>query len=372
MRGGWHRSGPPPWWPDNEAWPPRRGARRARGPFLFRLGGFLFFALMIGAFGLARLVTVAAEQAGITLPRPLVAFAVVALIFAFVPVLFWSGMRRIGLPLGDIVDAAERVGRGDYSVRLIERGPPFLRTVGRAFNAMAARLATHEAERRHLMADVAHELRTPLAIMRGRLEGLIDGVYARDDATLGQLVDETKRLERLVDDLRTLAHAEGGTLKLQREPTDLVVLVTDVVGTLQTAARSRDVTLAVDAPADLPLIDVDPLRIREVIVNLVTNALRYAPPRTRVAIAVRAAAGAIAVAVEDSGPGFAADELPRVFDRFAKGADSLGSGLGLTIARNLVEAHGGTIAAANRPDGGAALTFTLPMAVNPDHSTARA
>ena len=159
------------------------------------------------------------------------------------------------MPLGDIVSAAERVGSGDYTAELIERGPPFLRSVARAFNTMTSKLEKQEQLRRDLMADVAHELRTPLSIMRGRLEGIVDGVYRRDDATLTTLLDETRLLERLVEDLRTMAHAEGGTLTLQKESTDLGVLLGDVVRSFAARAEMEGVQLHADAPATLPLIE---------------------------------------------------------------------------------------------------------------------
>ena len=355
----------PPWCPDDGPWPPRRGPhgppRWARGPFLFRFGVFFLPALFFAALGVARLVWLASEQAGLDLPRPVLPLAAFAFLLIVVPLLFWSGMRRVGMPLGDIVEAADRVGRGDYSPRLIERGPPFLRTVARAFNSMTARLAVHEKQRRDLMADVAHELRTPLAIVRGRLEGMIDGVYAHDEASLVRLVEETKLVERLVEDLRTLAHTESGTLRLQRETTDLAVLVHEVVRAFTPIAAVRRITLSAEGVTDLPLVDVDPLRIREVLVNLLTNAIRYTPDEGRIAVSAGTDETGVQVTVEDSGPGIREEDLPRVFDRFAKGTDSQGSGLGLTIARNLIVAHGGEISARNREEGGARFSFAVPL-----------
>jgi signal transduction histidine kinase len=363
MSPGWGHDRRPPWWPENEPWPPRgRGPypRWAGRRFLFPFGGILAFLLISGAIGLGRLLGALADRAGIELPRQAIAFATFALIFVIFG-LFFGGMRRVGFPLSDIVAAADRVGRGDYSARLIERGPPFLRTVARAFNTMTTRLEAQEQQRRNLMADVAHELRTPLSVMRGRLEGLLDGVYERTDATLEQLIDETKILERLVEDLRTLAHAEGGTLRLQREATDLGVLINEVVQSFAPAALARGLTLSASQGGELPLVDIDPFRIREVLTNLITNALRHTPAGGRIALRAEADAKRLRVDVEDTGSGIAPEDLPKVFDRFAKGADSQGSGLGLAIARNLVTAHGGEISVKNRPDGGTVFTFMLPM-----------
>ena len=364
MRPGWSRDRRPPWWPDNEAWPPQgRGPHGhwARRAFLFRMGGLFIFLLMFGSFGLAGLLSAIAARFGIDVPRQVIAFGVVMFVLIGFPAIFFGGMRRVGFPLGDIVGAADRVGRGDYSAKLIERGPPFLQKVARAFNAMTARLEAQEQLRRHLMADVAHELRTPLSVIRGRLEGLRDGVYARDDAALEQLIEETVLLERLVEDLRTLAHAEGGTLRLQRESTDIGVLIDEVVRSFAVAARARDVNLTASPGSDLPLADVDPFRIREVLANLVTNALRHTPAGGRIAIGATAETNQLRIEVEDTGSGIPPEELERVFDRFAKGADSQGSGLGLAIARNLVAAHGGEISVRNRTEGGAVFRFTLPI-----------
>jgi two-component system sensor histidine kinase BaeS len=164
-----------------------------------------------------------------------------------------------------------------------------------------------------------------------------------------------------VEDLRTLAHAESGMLALQKEPTDLAILIQDVVSSLSADAESRQVSLEVDASADLPLALVDPLRIREVLANLLSNALHHTPTGGVLSITAKAANDAFAITVADTGSGIAAEELPKIFDRFYKGGTSRGSGLGLTIARNLVTAHGGTIRAESRPGQGARITFTLPL-----------
>jgi signal transduction histidine kinase len=360
---GRHLRARPAWWPDNEPWPPRRAYRPGnfgRRFFLYRVAAVLVFALVFGTIGLARLIASLAGQAGLSLPVPFLGVALF-LIIVVLPAVFWGSMRGFGLPLSDIVAAADRVGKGDYSARLVERGPPFLRSVARAFNTMTTRLEAQERQRRDLMADVAHELRTPLSIMRGRLEGLADGVYPRDDTTLVQLLDETKHLERLVEDLRTLAHSESGTLKLQREVTDLGVLINDVVRAFAAAAQTAAVDLRVAIPGELPLVDIDAVRIREVLANIVANALRHTPRGGRVSIGAEVLPAGITVRVEDTGSGIHPDQVAKVFDRFAKGVDSSGSGLGLAIARNLVVAHGGEIRAESRLGEGTTMTFTLPM-----------
>jgi signal transduction histidine kinase len=356
---GHHRRRPPPWWPASESWPPvnraqlwRRGRARFVRRVLFLLAGILF----LGAIGTATLISTLFGGYGPDRAPHIPPIAIAAGLFLVA--LFAVGMRRVALPLGDIVEAANRVADGDYSTRVAEHGPPSLRTVGSAFNTMAARLELQERQRRHLMADIAHELRTPLSVIQGRLEGVLDGVYPRDDATLSQVVEETRLLARLVEDLRTLANAESGALTLQKEPTDVAILIQDVVSSF--SSETRNVSVRVEASADLPLIAVDPLRIREVLANLLSNALRYTPAGGVVSVSARASDGRIVVTVADTGPGIAPEDLPRIFERFYKGTTSRGSGLGLTIARNLVVAHGGEIGATSRQGEGTIITLTLP------------
>ena len=333
--------------------------QRRRRFFLARMALLFVLVLLFGAIGLSQLIVQAARQSGVAVPSPVIAVTLMVAIFALVR-LFLSGMRGVGMPLGDIVSAAERVGSGDFSARLIERGPPFLRSVARAFNTMTTKLEKQERLRRDLMADVAHELRTPLSVMRGRLEGIVDGVYARDDATLTTLLDETRVLERLVEDLRTMAHAEGGTLMLQKETTDLGVLIGDVVRLFAARAATDGIYLCVDVPAPMPMIEIDPLRVREILANLVANALRYTSRDGRVGVSAASGDDTVTIQVEDTGAGIPADELPRIFDRFAKGDDSRGSGLGLAIARRLTEAHGGSIGAVSTVGAGTTITIRLP------------
>jgi two-component system sensor histidine kinase BaeS len=264
------------------------------------------------------------------------------------------------VPAGDLVGAANRVAEGEYSVRVVERGPPFLRAYTRAFNTMVARLQSQETLRRQLMADVAHELRTPLSVIQGRLEGLLDGVYPRDDERLRLVLEETRVLARLIEDVRTLAHSESGTLTLQREPTDVAVLMADAVRSLSAQAEASGVRLESGSMRDLPLVDLDPLRIREVLTNLVANALRHTPRGGRVTVDAAAEGGGLLMTVADTGSGIAAADLPHVFDRFYKGKESSGSGLGLAIARAMILAHGGQIDVESTPGAGTIVRIRLP------------
>jgi signal transduction histidine kinase len=283
-------------------------------------------------------------------------------LFGIVLLFFTLAMRRVGLPFGDIVAAADRVAGGDYSTRVAERGPPYLRVVSRAFNGMTARLQEQDRQRRDLLADIAHELRTPLAVLQGRLEGVLDGVYPRDDEQVAEVLEESRVLARLVEDLGTLAHAERGVMGLKKEPTDVTLLIYDAVRALEPESRARGVRVDVDASADLELVDVDPLRLREVVINLVANAILHSRSGADVAVSAAQTMEWLVIRVRDNGPGIAPEQLSRIFDRFQKGPRSRGSGLGLAIARQLVQAHGGEIGVESTVGAGTIFTVRIPHA----------
>jgi two-component system, OmpR family, sensor histidine kinase BaeS len=224
---------------------------------------------------------------------------------------------------------------------------------------MVDRLEAQDRERRTLLADVSHELRTPLAVIRGGVEAIIDGVHPADEPHLAAIVEETRVMERLVEDLRTLALAESGRLALHREAVDLAELVQDVAASFGAAAAGADVRIVVDAPDGLPPADVDPVRIREVVANLVDNAIRHTPPGGRVELRVGGGAD-VRIDVADTGRGIDPAILPHVFDRFVKAPGSRGSGLGLAIARDLVTAHGGTMTVTSQANAGTIFTIVLP------------
>jgi signal transduction histidine kinase len=273
---------------------------------------------------------------------------------------FGVAMRLLGRPMSEVVGAADRVASGDFTVRIPEHGPPSLRSVASAFNSMMSQLEQQQRTRRELMADIAHELRTPLSVMQGRLEGMIDGVYPRDERQVGQVLEDARTLARLVEDLRTLAHSESGTLALAKEPTDLAVLLAETASAFQPGARAKGVEIRTTVPDDAPAVEVDPVRIREVVMNLLANAVRHTAAESVVRLEAEVSATGVTVRVIDQGVGIRPEELPHVFDRFYKGPGSSGSGLGLTIARSLIAAHGGTIAAHAPAEGGTIVEFTIP------------
>jgi signal transduction histidine kinase len=276
--------------------------------------------------------------------------------------------RRISGPAADLLGAAEQVASGDYRVDVEVRGPRELRRLTQTFNEMATRLAANEEQRRRFLADITHELRNPLAVLQGRIEAQLDGVHPRDDPHVASLLDETRRLGHLVDDLHTLALAETGRLVLRQEAVALGGLVDEVVGRHETLARQRDVAVRATIAPEVPKAWADPARIRQVLDNLLANAIRHTPAGGEVLVEVstppRPGSGdspLVRCRVTDAGPGFREDQLGQVFERFERAGDSRGSGLGLSIARDLVRAHGGTIDAGNDPaTGGASVSFTLP------------
>ena len=319
---------------------------------LFNLSGLAFLTLMVGitlrALGIIQFNWVSAPWV-----LPLVglsSFFILALLaFAF------RSVRRLSTPLDEMLSASERVAQGDYSARVDERGLPEMRSLANGFNSMASRLQASDLQRRSMLADVSHELRTPLTVIRGSVEGMMDGLYPADEQHLRAILDETHILSRLVDDLRTLALAEGGALQLRREPVDLLALIKEEADSHASLAEAGGVTLEVRGVSGPPM-RLDPLRVREVLGNLIGNAIRYTPRGGAVRLTLKGKT----VTVEDDGPGIPPEDLPHIFERFYKSSDSGGMGLGLSIARYLVEAHGGTIRAESAPGEGTRIIFTLP------------
>jgi two-component system OmpR family sensor kinase/two-component system sensor histidine kinase BaeS len=230
---------------------------------------------------------------------------------------------------------------------------------------MAAALQRAEAARNNLMADVSHELRTPLTVLEANLRAALDRVQVLDEAGIGNLYAQTRHLIRLVNDLRELSLAETGQLALEKTPTDLLVLVQETLQALEPLALERQVRLLVEAPA-LPAVQIDPMRIRQVLFNLLSNALRHTPKGGTIRVFGSHDAAGIKLSFEDTGEGLTAEQLASVFNRFyrvdkSRSRETGGTGLGLAIAKAIVEAHGGTIAASSPgKDQGCCFTLCLP------------
>lgn len=268
---------------------------------------------------------------------------------------------QLSRPLRRFILATARIAEGDLSYRVKVLTRDEIGRLGRAFNEMTAALESSEKARQNLLTDVAHELRTPLSVVRGNLEGMLDGAFPLTPEGLVPVYDQTLQLGELVEDLRTLTLAEAGHLQLVREPTDIGELARTVAEAVRSVASEDGVAIEVDEEPGF-VSNVDPRRIRQVLGNLLDNALRYSPPGGTITVTVSRVDSEVVTIVRDQGPGVPPHDLPHVFERFYQGDRSRtgdGTGLGLAIARELVQAYGGRIWAAN--DGGAVFTFTLPI-----------
>jgi two-component system sensor histidine kinase BaeS len=274
--------------------------------------------------------------------------------------------RVISRPLTDLTAATRAVAAGDLGVRVPTRYPGEMGELAVAFNQMTSELAHADELRRNMTADVAHELRTPLSVIRGKLEGVLDGIYPATPEHLEPILDETRLLGHLVEDLHLMALAEAGQLTLEKRPLDVGDLLRDAQVNFSPQAADRGVLLALDLPPGLPQVMADWRRIAQVLGNLVTNALRHTPEGGRVTLSAALVEGGVEVAVTDTGSGIPPEDLSYIFERFWRGEKSRsraagGSGLGLAIARQLVELHGGTIGVENALGQGARFRFTLPV-----------
>ena len=362
-RGGPGGGGRGQWGPAGHArgrgWGRRRGPRHATG-FVGCL--LLSLVLLVGvvtalATWLAgTLLGILAPGAGASAPT---ALAVIVVIVIAVLIVGRTFGRAVG-PLASIANAAERLADGEPEVRVEVGGPGQVRRLGASFNAMAERLDRSRSDRQALLADVTHELRTPLQVIGGSVEAMLDGVHPRDDAHLAPILAETAIMNRLLDDLRTVSLAEAGALPLHREETDVRRLLAEVAAGHAAAAREAGVELASEAGPVL-LLDADPMRIREVLANLVVNAIRHTAAGGAVRLDATIDGAWVELTVADTGEGIAPADLDRVFDRFHRRADTGGSGLGLTIARDLVAAHGGTIRAESEGIPGRGTTFRVRL-----------
>lgn len=275
--------------------------------------------------------------------------------------------RGMTQPLRDMAAAAHRMETGDYSTRVHTRSRDEVGQLATAFNRMSAELENLEQSRRDLLANVSHELKTPITAIRAHLENLLDGVEDPDPRTLQVMLAQTERLGRLIEQLLELSRLESGELPLRREDLALAPLVTQVLSEIEVARSDRGVAVDSELPDDLPAVDADPERLHQVLFNLLDNAVRFTPSGGAVTVSAHRQNGSVEVQVSDTGVGIPQEHLPRLFERFyradpARSREDGGTGIGLAIARSVVEAHGGHISAMSEPGKGSVFTFDLPVA----------
>ncbi len=282
-------------------------------------------------------------------------------------------VTQLTRPLSALSEAAQRIAQGDRSVSVPVGGRDELGALAVAFNHMSASLQAQEAQRRALMADVAHELRTPLAGIQGTVEALQDGIFPLTQENLAPIQEQTALLARLVEDLRTLANAEAGQIRLDPGPVDVAELAQRVAAMHHAGATARNVTVTLTAPATLPTLHADGQRLEQVLSNLLGNALRHTPAGGTVEVRLASTPQGLGIAVLDSGEGIPPEDLPLIFERFyrsdrSRSRETGGTGLGLAIARQLVTLHGGRIWAESPPPGaskGSGFFVDLPSPAQP-------
>jgi signal transduction histidine kinase len=274
------------------------------------------------------------------------------------------GMTR---PLRDMAGAARRMESGDYTARVQVRSRDEVGQLAQAFNRMSEELENLEQSRRDLVANVSHELKTPIAAIRAHLENLLDGVAAPDPRALEVMLAQTERLGRLVEQLMDLSRLESGEVPLKRERLQIALLIPRVISEIAVARPASEVHVVGDVDLDVPAADADPERVHQVLFNLVDNAVRFTPPGGEVRVSARRREDRVEVRVADTGVGIAPEHLPRLFERFyrvdaSRSREDGGTGIGLAIARSVVEAHGGRIRAESELGRGSAFVFDLPAA----------
>ena len=273
--------------------------------------------------------------------------------------------RELTRPLEGLTDAAERIAGGDYSQRVAVGGGAEIEELGGAFNALAESLETNEKLRRNMTADIAHELRNPLASMKAQLEALKDGVIEPDPATLESLTEDVDVLARLVDDLQQLSLVEAGQLELERMAVDAGEMLRGVSARFGAQAESGRTVLRVEEEEGLPRVDADPVRIAQVLSNLVKNALAHTGEGGSIVLGAVRVGDMVEISVADTGRGIAPGDLPFIFERFYRAEQAReratgGAGIGLSVAKSLIEAHGGRIRAESQEGSGTTISFTLP------------
>jgi len=270
-------------------------------------------------------------------------------------------------PLRRLSTAAQGIAAGDLSQRVQISRHDELGQVSATFNRMAETLQRYAAERRNMIGDIAHDLRTPLSVIQGNLEAMLDGVLPATPEELTSLHQETLHLNRLITDLRTLSLAESGQLHLQKQTVEPGSLVQQVSDRMRLSAEEKNIALETDIASDLPPVQADPERLMQVMTNLVDNALRYSPNGTRIIVGARPASGCVELSVSDNGMGIPPEDLPHLFERFWRAEKSRnratgGSGLGLAIVKQLVEAHHGQVQVESQVGKGTRFEVQIPIA----------
>lgn len=274
--------------------------------------------------------------------------------------------RRVLSPVKALTTAAGKLGRGDFTQRVQVNDNSEISELADTFNSMANNLERAEELRKNMVADIAHELRTPLSNIKGYLEATLDGIVQADETTIRKLDEETTILTRLVSDLQELSLAEAGELKLQRETTDIGKIINNSIEVMQTNTIQKNISLVASLPDRLPLVNIDIHRINQVVRNLINNAVTATPSGGSVTVSAESDNECVKISVSDTGDGIQEEDLNRIFERFyrvdkSRARATGGTGLGLTIARRLVEAHGGNISAESEQGKGSTFSFTIPL-----------
>ena len=343
--------------------------QRRRSSRFFSFAFLFLFILLFIAGAAALLYWLFSEYSGVRNIWLLVCGAPVIFIVLIIFILFnlWN---RYGRPMEKIFNAIDSVAEGDLSVRVPENNSDMFSDLSLRFNKMIAELERAEQQRRNLTADIAHELRTPLHIIQGNLEGVLDGVYQPTPEHINNTLDETRLLTRLVNDLQTLSLAETGQLPLHPTRFLLADLIQDLTSSFSSQAASLGIDLKTNIANPNQELTADYDRLNQVVSNLISNALRHTPKGGKIFIETGTASSverSVRITVKDTGAGIASEDLPFIFDRFWRGDKSRSerthSGLGLAITKQLIHAHGGTIEAQSDGLPGKGTTFTIELPV---------
>lgn len=366
-----HRHGPPwkvgpgpgpSWWPEGEQWPPRSGPGHESfervGRRLFKAFLFVAFIIFVVAGGVGAAIATAIAGVAPDIRWSTIGLTLLAILVA--GRILRGIVRQTWSPVRSLVNAAGRLADGDYTVRVESRGSGTMQEIGSSFNSMATQLERSDDQRRRLMADLGHELRTPLAVIRGEIEAVMDGVRPGGPDQMASLLDEVEVLERLIEDLRVITLSDAGRLPLQTETVSVTELVEELASSYRPTAAGQSVNVLVDVPVESIDLELDAVRIRQALSNLVVNALRSMTDGGTLQFVVSADEERVQIKIADTGTGIDLEQLPEVFDRFAKSDDSPGSGLGLSIARGIIRAHEGDLEIASTGANGTIVSVWLP------------